>query len=218
MRLLLTTLLFVAFFALVVGGKGGRRGSGGRGGNRPPPRPRSPPARPPSSRSPASRCPAGWTLVHRRIGGWCVRIYQGVYNQVQAESACNGVGAVLSGIESAAERQTIAELGKTLMTTSSAWKYGTLRLGLSRPSLNSDFAWSDPNVSGWAGIEWSPLEPSGGSTSGYGHNCGLMWLWVPGGGAVYGASTRIHGTLFSMVCPITWNDRFRGFVCGRRAT
>uniref|UniRef100_A0A1I7TEM9 C-type lectin domain-containing protein n=1 Tax=Caenorhabditis tropicalis TaxID=1561998 RepID=A0A1I7TEM9_9PELO len=50
--------------------------------------------------------------------------------------------------------------------------------------------------------------------SGGGNNCGLMWLWLPGGKIV---KQRRNGEFFSMVCHITWNDRFRGFVCGKPA-
>ncbi|CAI2347376.1 unnamed protein product [Caenorhabditis sp. 36 PRJEB53466] len=162
-------------------------------------------------------CDNGWTRVNRTIGGWCVRVYQGVYNQEQAESACNRLGAVLSSIETSAERLTIADLGTTYMSISSGWKYGTLRLGIVRATTSSPFVSTDQHTSGTAGLTWSPGEPNGGSTGGYSHNCGMMWLWVNGGGTVRGAATRIPGTLFTMTCPITWNDRFRGFVCGKLA-
>uniref|UniRef100_A0A1I7TEM6 C-type lectin domain-containing protein n=2 Tax=Caenorhabditis tropicalis TaxID=1561998 RepID=A0A1I7TEM6_9PELO len=47
------------------------------------------------------------------------------------------------------------------------------------------------------------------------NNCGLLWLWVPGGKQ---EGQRIHGTFFAMECLTSPPDRWRGFLCGKRAT
>ncbi|CAI2355198.1 unnamed protein product [Caenorhabditis sp. 36 PRJEB53466] len=189
---------------------------GGAGDDVPPvpgsdPRPNAPEA---PGRGSRTTCPAGWTRVQRKVGGWCVKVFQGVVNQAQAESGCASNGAVLSGVETNRERQTIAELGKNLME-STGWKYGTLRTGLRRSTKQSAWTITDGHTSGMEGIVWSPGEPGSGSYDGFPNNCGMMWIWVTGGKQV---KQREHGKFFSMICPKTWNDRFRGYVCGKLAT
>ncbi|CAI2354083.1 unnamed protein product [Caenorhabditis sp. 36 PRJEB53466] len=181
------------------------------------PRPRSPAPRPRPAPRPApgsqAKCPAGWTRVQRKVGGWCVKVFKGVVNQAQAENACNSHGAVLSGVETNQERQTIAGLGKDVMVPT-GWKYGTLRTGLRRNTKKSAWTITDGYASGMQGVVWSAGQPGNGSTHGYPNNCGLMWIWVTGGKQV---KKREHGKFFSMICPKTWNDRFRGYVCGKLA-
>ncbi|KAF1761756.1 hypothetical protein GCK72_010012 [Caenorhabditis remanei] len=170
--------------------------------------------KPPSPTKPSSKCESGWTRVQRLSGGWCVKVFAGLTNQPQAESICAQNGARLSAVESSQERETIAELGRVLMTTSSTWKFGSLRTGIKRNTLNSPFYVTDGNAKDLNAVKWSHAEPNQGSYNGGGNNCGMMWLWVPGGRQV---QQRVHGEFFSMVCHITWNDRFRGFVCGKSA-
>ncbi|PIC38011.1 hypothetical protein B9Z55_010159 [Caenorhabditis nigoni] len=194
------------------GGRGGNHGHNGNHGNHGnhegrPPRPN----RPPVTRRP-TRCETGWTRANRQSGGWCVKVFAGMTNQPQAESFCAQHGARLSAVESHEERETIAELGRVVMTTTSAWKFGTLRTGVVRDSNNSPFHSTDGNAKDLNAVRWSGGEPINGLNRD--NDCGMMWLWVPGGRR---GDQRQHGLFFSMVCYISWNDRFRGYVCGKRA-
>ncbi|EGT51974.1 hypothetical protein CAEBREN_13698 [Caenorhabditis brenneri] len=178
------------------------------GGHGKPPHPPSPPKPAPTV------CETGWTRVERQSGGWCVKVFAGITNQPNAEAICAQNGARLSAVESQEEREKIAELGINVMTSTSAWKFGTLRMGIKRDTLHSPFYVTDGNAKDLNAVKWSAGEPNGGSYGGGGNNCGLMWLWLPGGKQV---QQRRLGEFFSMVCHMTWNDRFRGFVCGKPA-
>ncbi|PIC38010.1 hypothetical protein B9Z55_010158 [Caenorhabditis nigoni] len=191
------------------GGGGGNHGHHDHHGGRPPR-----PPRPPVTERPETKCEPGWTRVNRQSGGWCVKVFAGMTNQPQAESFCAQHGARLSAVESHEERETIAELGRVVMTTTSAWKFGTLRTGIKRDTLHSPFYVTDGNAKDLNAVRWSGGEPNQGSYGGGGNNCGMMWIWVPGGKQV---QQRRHGEFFSMVCHMSWNDRFRGYVCGKPA-
>lgn len=79
-------------------------------------------------------CEASWTRVERSIGGWCLKVYNGFVHQDQASQACIRIGAELSGSESSAERAVIARLGKERMLAASDYKFGTIRVGIARPT------------------------------------------------------------------------------------
>ncbi|CCD66802.2 C-type lectin domain-containing protein [Caenorhabditis elegans] len=168
---------------------------------RPPP---SRPQRPPPPRQP--RCEAGWTLVQRQNGGWCIRIFQGITNQPQSEAICNQNGARLSAVESQREREIVRDLGTKYMTTTSNWKQGSLRLGMQRANVQSAFLPTDQNARGVDGIRWTPNEPRPGESRWGYYNCVLMWMKLPGAGAV---EQRQHGEMFAKVCHQTWTGAFR---------
>lgn len=105
--------------------------------NKPKPKPKPPVKKPKPPAKPKTKCQPGWTRVQRKMGGWCVRVFQGIRNQARSEKACQAHGAVLSGAETDAERKTIAELGRQLMVTTSNWKFGTVRMGLRRATRKS---------------------------------------------------------------------------------
>lgn len=97
--------------------------------NRPP---RPPPATPPPT-TPAPSCPGGWSLIHRRRGPWCIQVFNGAAGLEGSNNACRAQGAVLSSVENAQERETIARLGLEKMLPT-GWKYGTIRVGLRKNS------------------------------------------------------------------------------------
>ncbi|CAP35499.2 Protein CBG17968 [Caenorhabditis briggsae] len=133
--------------------------SGGRGGHHG----GRPPKHQPVTERPETKCEPGWTRVHRQSGGWCVKVFVGMTNQPQAELLCAQHGARLSAVENHEERETIAELGRVMMTTTSAWKFGTLRTGIKRDTLHSPFYITDGNAKGLNAVKWSGGEPNQGS-------------------------------------------------------
>ncbi|EFO98536.1 CRE-CLEC-157 protein [Caenorhabditis remanei] len=193
-----------------------RHSYSGKGGR--PSRPGSRPNRPSRSstttRAPNPSCPAGWTLFNRQMGAWCVQLFPGAYGQEQAENACRSYGAVLSSVENADERSRITNMGLTMMLPT-GWKFGTIRTGLRRDSIGSSWYTTDQFTTGMQGLVWSPLEPNQGYWQGRPNNCGLIWLWVPGGKQ---EGARVLGTFFAMECLTSPPDRWRGFICGKRAT
>lgn len=190
-----------------------RHSYSGKGGR--PSRPGSRPNRPSTTtRAPKPSCPAGWTLFNRQMGAWCVQLFSGTYGQEQAENTCRSYGAVLSSVENAEERSIITNIGLTMMLPT-GWKFGTIRTGLRRDSIGSSWYTTDQFTTGMQGLVWSPQEPNSGYWLGRPNNCGLLWLWVPGGKQ---EGARVLGTFFAMECLTSPPDRWRGFICGKRAT
>ncbi|ULT91836.1 hypothetical protein L3Y34_009493 [Caenorhabditis briggsae] len=184
---------------------GGHHGGGGR--PRPPPRPVSTP-------KPTPTCPTGWTIFNRKMGAWCVQLFPGALGQADAENSCRTQGATLSSIENAEERSIVANIGLNQMLPT-GWKFGTIRTGLRRDAIGTPWYTTDQFTTGMEGIVWSPREPNNGAYQGVPNNCGQLWLWVPGGKTEGG---RVHGTFFAMQCLKSTPDRWRGFLCGKKAT
>ncbi|CAL2037381.1 unnamed protein product [Caenorhabditis brenneri] len=198
------------------GGHGGGRGGhgGGRGGHGGNGRPPGRPPRPASTPAPEPKCEPGWTLFKRQMGSWCIQLYPGAVGQADAENACRSVGAVLSSVENAEERATISSIGMNMMLPT-GWKFGTIRTGTKRDAIGSPWYTTDQFTTGMGGVVWSPAEPNNGYWMGRPNNCALLWLWVPGGKQ---EGQRIYGTFFAMECLTSPPDRWRGFVCGKKAT
>uniref|UniRef100_A0A1I7UU65 C-type lectin domain-containing protein n=1 Tax=Caenorhabditis tropicalis TaxID=1561998 RepID=A0A1I7UU65_9PELO len=174
MRLLiLISLLFTIATAIVINGggrgySGGRfgssssseeRGRGGRGGRRGPGRGRG-------------GCDNGWLRFQRPNGViWCIYIASpgvrdGRLSQQQAQTACAGMGATLTGFQNNNERMTVANEAYRKMTSmgvqvAGLWLGATNLPGCRSPSCGpyNTFQWTDGQTTGIEGLKWGVNEP-----------------------------------------------------------
>ncbi|CAA21719.1 C-type lectin domain-containing protein [Caenorhabditis elegans] len=192
---------------------------------------RPPPARPPPPPPPRGvKCPAGWTLWKRSQGNWCIRVFHGQYTNPQAEAQCHAKGATLTGLQTAAERNSLAKLGYNLIHQH---KYGdaAIWLGARRKgscpragicSPRDTFFWTDKHTRGTAGFVFSPGQPDG-ITDGYNGPWGVqscVHQFVFPSGSTHPRWPGIpHGALDDQYCQEGKKNPFTKFyACGRKAT
>ncbi|PIC29225.1 hypothetical protein B9Z55_020884 [Caenorhabditis nigoni] len=138
-----------------------------RGNRRPFPRRRRP-QRPTEVKK---ACDDGWLEFKRPNGIWCILIgnpgiTNGWFSQQDAQNACIGMGAVLTGFQNSNERMTVAEEALKLTTklgrtVAGLWVGATSLPGCRSPSCGpyNTFQWTDGDTTGVEGIKWGVGEP-----------------------------------------------------------
>ncbi|CAI5446370.1 unnamed protein product [Caenorhabditis angaria] len=114
-----------------------------------------------------TECPAGWANRTRTTGKWCVKVFLKTVNYQEAVALCAENGAVITGLQTTADRNAIARSLQAL----TYFPVSTIFIGAIRTSacansnltstcteLNS-FEWTDGVTTGTTGFVWNPLQP-----------------------------------------------------------
>ncbi|CAI5452999.1 unnamed protein product [Caenorhabditis angaria] len=115
----------------------------------------------------ATNCPTGWTTFNRSFGKWCVKVFLKTVNHPEAIELCAENGAVMTGLQTTAERNSIAASLQTATSISTSNIFiGALRiLDCATSNLTStctklnSFEWTDGATTGTTGFVWDPLQP-----------------------------------------------------------
>ncbi|UMM37429.1 hypothetical protein L5515_009190 [Caenorhabditis briggsae] len=165
-------------------------------------------------------CDDGWLEFKRPNGVWCILVgYSGVsngwYSQQDAQNACTGMGAVLTGFQNENERMTVAE--EALKKTTAV---GRTVAGLCNCGPYNTFQWTDGDTMGIEGFKWGICEPDNtnwpGATA-----CIQQFImapnFVPGpGDSVNWKPAFVNGDLDKYQCNSQVHPWTRFYICGKR--
>ncbi|CAB3403104.1 unnamed protein product [Caenorhabditis bovis] len=177
-----------------------------------------------------SPCPRGWNLFDRKSGGWCIGVFSGTVTRDAAEEECQGRGATLSGIESAAERRQVVQMAKASLQSINQ-PNGAFWLGAKRKDncmgtnyrsgdcIYNQFEWTDGETEGVRGFYFRPGQPDNSQLN---QNCLYMFVGEPNTPDRWGPNNP--GEMDDSACTYSFNNDFQnkiraiqGFVCGRPA-
>ncbi|PIC29208.1 hypothetical protein B9Z55_020873 [Caenorhabditis nigoni] len=189
-----------------------------------------PPHRPPPP--PRKQCDEGWMRFERPNGLiWCIYLgYSGVTNgyfsQDQAQSACQSLGATLTGFQNDNERMTVAREALTRITNqgitvAGLWLGATNLPGCRSPSCGpyNTFQWTDGHTTGFEGFKWGIGEPDNNNWPGA-TACIQQFIippnFVPGPNDYAGwKAAFVNGDLDKYQCTAPSYPYTRYYACGK---
>ncbi|UMM37428.1 hypothetical protein L5515_009189 [Caenorhabditis briggsae] len=177
-------------------------------------------------------CDDGWLEFKRPNGIWCILvgnpgITNGWFSQQDAQNACIGMGAVLTGFQNSNERMKVAEEALKLTTAlgrtvAGLWVGATNLPGCRSPSCGpyNTFQWTDGDTTGFEGIKWGVGEPDNNNWPGA-TACIQQFIISPN--FVAGPEdfagwkpTFVNGDLDKYQCNSQVYPRTRFYICGKR--
>ncbi|KAF1757425.1 hypothetical protein GCK72_013881 [Caenorhabditis remanei] len=167
-------------------------------------------------------CPSKWVYFKRSLGEWCVRLYSEYLNQTEATKKCEKQGAVLTGLESTAERDYLWNIASTTFNVdglTKVWINGVRRKGCQLIGVKqfpagcgglAGFNFTDKQLSKKEGLSWTEHNPDGlrYELSDIYQDCLVMWI-------------RPNQKLIDDVLCNSYLDpngnEIRGYACGKEA-
>ncbi|CAO4376155.1 unnamed protein product [Caenorhabditis nigoni] len=179
-------------------------------------------------------CPTGWTQFTRPSTDWCIQVIGGpdvTYTQSEALTNCENLESTLTGLETIAERDFVANTALVLLGQDYPEFTGFWVSGTRKPECYADgwesisyctgtnlqqFDFTDSHLTNYAGFTWDYRQPDRNSNGPWA-NCIQIWIRNETKFPQYNYTLYGNGNADDAVCDVVDYQSYhlRGFACGK---